>query len=217
MADQTLTSLDVFEALHSTPARRYLSKKDIPDKIIWELLDAAIRAPSGGNSQGWNWIILKDQEKKNQISKWYREGWHLAHGKRRQAIMDRSDSSDTLGPRNYLSAEYLANHIQEAPIWIIGTLRNTSDSKNPRAGSSIYGAVQNLMLAARAYGIGSTLTTLYAGHEKDVKDLLGIPDDATTMALIPLGYPDRGKWSQPKRQAVEEVTYWDSWGSVNER
>ena len=217
MADQTLTSLDVFEALHSTPARRYLSKKDIPDKIIWELLDAAIRAPSGGNSQGWNWIILKDQEKKNQISEWYREGWHLAYGERRQAIMDRSDSSDTLGPRNYLSAEYLANHIQEAPIWIIGTLRNTSGSKNPRAGSSIYGAVQNLMLAARAYGIGSTLTTLYAGHEKDVKDLLGIPDDATTMALIPLGYPDRGKWSQPKRQAVEEVTYWDSWGSVNER
>ena len=217
MADQTLTSLDVFEALHSTPARRYLSKKEIPNEIIWELLDAAIRAPSGGNSQGWNWIILKDQEKKNQISEWYREGWHLAYGKRRQAIMDRSDSSDTLGPRNYLSAEYLANHIQEAPIWIIGTLRNTSDSKNPRAGSSIYGAVQNLMLAARAYGIGSTLTTLYAGHEKDVKDLLGIPDDATTMALIPLGYPDRGKWSQPKRQAVEEVTYWDSWGSVNER
>ena len=60
MADQTLTSLDVFEALHSTPARRYLSKKDIPDKIIWELLDAAIRAPSGGNSQGWNWIILNN-------------------------------------------------------------------------------------------------------------------------------------------------------------
>ena len=217
MADQTIASLNVFEALHSTPARRYLSKKEIPDEIIWELLAAAIRAPSGGNSQGWNWIILKDQEKKNQISEWYREGWHLAYGKRRQAIMDRSDSSDTLGPRNYLSAEYLANHIQDAPIWIIGTLRNTSDSRNPRTGSSIYGAVQNLMLAARAYGIGSTLTTLYAGHEEDVKNLLGIPDDATTMALIPLGYPDKGKWSQPKRQAVEEVTYWDSWGNVNER
>ena len=217
MADQTITSLNVFEALHSTPARRYLSQKEIPDKIIWELLDAAIRAPSGGNSQGWNWIILKDQEKKNQISEWYREGWDLAYGKRRQAIMARSDSSDTLGPRNYLSAEYLANHIQEAPTWIIGTLRNTSASRNPRAGSSIYGAVQNLMLAARAYGIGSTLTTLYAGHEEDVKNLLGIPGDATTMALIPLGYPDRGKWSQPKRQAVEEVTYWDSWGNVNER
>ena len=183
MVDQTIASLNVFEALHSTPARRYLSKKEIPDEIIWELLDAAIRAPSGGNSQGWNWIILKDQEKKNQISEWYREGWHLAYGKRRQAIMDRSDSSDTLGPRNYLSAEYLANHIQDAPIWIIGTLRNTSDSRNPRTGSSIYGAVQNLMLAARAYGIGSTLTTLYAGHEEDVKNLLGIPDDATTRWL----------------------------------
>jgi nitroreductase len=217
MPEETLTTLNVLEALHSTPARRYLSTKEIPDRIIWDLLDAAIRAPSGGNSQEWNWIVLKDQEKKDQISEWYREGWQLAYGIRRQAIMDQSDSSDTLGPRNYLSAEYLANHIHEAPIWIIGTLRNTSNSGNPRAGSSIYGAIQNLMLAARAYGIGSTLTTLYAGHEEDVKHLLGIPDDAMTMALIPLGYPKKGKWSQPKRQAVEEVTHWDFWGNAKKR
>ena len=217
MPEETLTTLNALEALHSTPARRYLSTKEIPDRIIWDLLDAAIRAPSGGNSQEWNWIVLKDQEKKDQISEWYREGWQLAYGIRRQAIMDQSDSSDTLGPRNYLSAEYLANHIHEAPIWIIGTLRNTSNSGNPRAGSSIYGAIQNLMLAARAYGIGSTLTTLYAGHEEDVKHLLGIPDDAMTMALIPLGYPKKGKWSQPKRQAVEEVTHWDFWGNAKKR
>ena len=217
MPEETLTTLNVLEALHSTPARRYLSTKEIPDRIIWDLLDAAIRAPSGGNSQEWNWIVLKDQEKKDQISEWYREGWQLAYGIRRQAIMDQSDSSDTLGPRNYLSAEYLANHIHEAPIWIIGTLRNTSNSGNPRAGSSIYGAIQNLMLAARAYGIGSTLTTLYAGHEEDVKHLLGIPDDAMTMALIPLGYPKKGKWSQPKRQTVEEVTHWDFWGNAKKR
>ena len=217
MPEETLTTLNVLEALHSTPARRYLSTKEIPDRIIWDLLDAAIRAPSGGNSQEWNWIVLKDQEKKDQISEWYREGWQLAYGIRRQAIMDQSDSSDTLGPRNYLSAEYLANHIHKAPIWIIGTLRNTSNSGNPRAGSSIYGAIQNLMLAARAYGIGSTLTTLYAGHEEDVKHLLGIPDDAMTMALIPLGYPKKGKWSQPKRQAVEEVTHWDFWGNAKKR
>ena len=66
MTDQTSTTLNVLEALHSTPARRYLSKKKIPDTIIWELLDAAIRAPSGGNSQGWNWMVLKDQKKKDQ-------------------------------------------------------------------------------------------------------------------------------------------------------
>ena len=69
------------------------------------------------------------------------------------------------------------------------------------------------MLAARAYGIGATLTTLYANHENDVKELLSIPEDAMTMALIPLGYPDRGRWARPKRRAVEQVTYWNLWDS----
>jgi nitroreductase len=122
-----------------------------------------------------------------------------------------ADEEDSLGPRNYLSAEHLANHIQDAPVWIIPVLHDVAMSKNPRAGSSIYGAIQNLMLAARAYGIGSTLTTLHTAHESHVKKLLKIPDDALTMALIPLGYPNRGKWFQPKRKAVKDVTYWEFW------
>jgi len=65
------------------------------------------------------------------------------------------------------------------------------------------------MLAARAHGIGSTLTTLYTGHEADVRKLLGLPDDALTMALIPLGYPSRGRWSQPKRRPLDEVVFYD--------
>ena len=73
------------------------------------------------------------------------------------------------------------------------------------------------MLAARFHGIGATLTTLYAGHESDVKNLLGIPDDAMTMALIPLGYPSRGRWAQPKRQDVQEVTHWEKWDDHRNR
>ena len=70
-------------------------------------------------------------------------------------------------------------------------------ARSPRLGSSIYGAVQQLILAARAYGVGTTLTTLYSGHEEEVRELLGLPDDAMTMALIPMGYPARGRWTQP--------------------
>ena len=73
------------------------------------------------------------------------------------------------------------------------------------------------MLAARNYGIGSTLTTLYSGHENEVKELLGLPEDTMTMALIPLGYPSRGKWSQPKRQRVEDVTHWEHWNVHKQR
>ena len=73
------------------------------------------------------------------------------------------------------------------------------------------------MLAARAHGIGATLTSLYAGHEDEVKALLGLPDDANTMGLIPLGYPARGRWAEPKRQPVQEVTHWDRWGEHHAR
>ena len=119
--------------------------------------------------------------------------------------------------RNFLSAEHLANHISDAPVWIVPILRYISKSKSPITGSSIYGAIQNLMLAARAYGIGSTLTALHTAYEEDVKKILNIPDDAMTMALIPLGYPIKGKWSQPKRKPVESVTYWESWNTKKNR
>ena len=206
--------IDVLEAIHSTPARRYLKPDPIPDDVLWELLDAAIRGPSGGNTQSWGWLVIRDAETKRQIGEWYLEGWNAAYGGQRdQALSDDS----TLGRANYLSADHLANHIADAPVWVMPVLRGVAGGSNPRAGSSIYGAVQNLMLAARAHGIGATLTTLYGGHEDDVKKLLGLPDDAATMGLIPLGYPARGRWAQPKRRPVEEVTHWDKWGEKRER
>ena len=214
MNKNTPKDIGLMDALHSTPARRYLSEESIPDEIIINLLNAAIRAPSGGNNQGWGWLVLKDKLKKAQISEWYREGWDSAYGVRKSKILNKTDESDSLGPRNFLSAEHLANNIQHAPVWIIAILRDAATSKNPRAGASIYGAVQHLMLAARAYGIGATLTTLYSGHEDDVKRLLGIPNDAMTMALIPLGYPSKGRWSEPKRQPISEVAYMDNWGQA---
>ena len=205
--------LDVLEAIHSTPARRYLKPDPIPDDVLWEILDAAIRGPSGGNQQGWGWMVIRDAETKRQIAEWYLEGWTRAYGGQR----DESRSGDTtLGRVNYLSAGHLANHIADAPVWVMPVMRGAAGSGG-RNGGSIYGAVQNLMLAARAHGIGATLTTLYAGHEDDVRKLLGLPDDAATMGLIPLGYPARGKWAQPKRRPVDEVTHWEQWGEQRTR
>ncbi|MEE8337350.1 MAG: nitroreductase family protein [Dehalococcoidia bacterium] len=206
--------IDVLEAIHSTPARRYLKPDPIPDDVLWELLDAAIRGPTGGNAQGWGWLVIRDPETKRQIAEWYRDGWNSAYGGRRGDAL--SDDS-TVGRANYLSADHLSIHLAEAPVWVMPVLRGVAGSANPRAGSSIYGAVQNLMLAARAHGIGATLTTLYGAHEDDVKQLLGLPDDAVTMALIPLGYPARGRWAQPKRRPVEDVTHWEKWGEKRGR
>jgi nitroreductase len=216
MIDKKFPNLSLLEGIHSTPSRRYLSEELIDDEIIWNIIDAAIRGPSGGNKQAWGWIVIKDKNTKNQIAKLYLESWNKSYGNRRDSILNNLDN-DALGPRNFLSAEHLANHISDAPVWIVPILRYISKSKSPITGSSIYGAIQNLMLAARAYGIGSTLTALHTAYEEDVKKILNIPDDAMTMALIPLGYPIKGKWSQPKRKPVESVTYWESWNTKKNR
>lgn len=206
--------LDVLEAIHSTPARRFLKSDPIPDEVLWELLDAAIRGPSGGNAQGWGWVVVTDPEVKQKIQGWYLEGWEAAYGHRKEEILADPEGAG-LGRRNFLSAEHLANHIHEAPVWIMPIQRNARESR--MGGSSVYGAVQNLMLAARANGIGATLTSLYAGHEDDVDALLRLPEDAKTMGLIPLGYPARGRWAEPKRAPVETVTHWGQWGEHRDR
>jgi nitroreductase len=205
--------LSVLEALHSTPARRYLSPEPIPDDVLWAILDAAIRGPSGGNTQRWGWVVVTDQQVKDRVAAWYRENWEAAYGSRREQILSAPAGSLGLTPRGFLGAEHLAHHIQEAPVWIFAVLRGAADATSPRAGSSIYGAVQQLCLAARAYGVGTSLTTLYGGHEEELRELLGLPPDALTMALIPMGYPAKGRWAEPRRRPVEEVVHWDRWGA----
>ena len=217
MARPETEPLDVLDALHSTPSRRFLSTEPIPDEILWAILDAAVRGPSGGNQQQWGWVVVTDPDVKRRIAPWYREGWQRAYGARREDILGGPDQRDGMSHRTFLAAEHLAQHLEEAPVWIFPVLRHAAGSTNPRLGSSIYGAVQQLILAARAYGIGATLTTLYSGHEDDVRALLGLPDDALTMALLPLGYPARGRWSQPARVPLERVVHWDRWGATRER
>jgi nitroreductase len=208
------SELGALEALHSTPARRYLAPDPIPEDVLLAILDAAIRGPSGGNSQGWGWVVVTDAEIKKRVAVWYRENWEAAYGRRREEILSAPDGAPGLSRRGFLGAEHLAHHIEEAPVWVFAVLRGAAEASSPRIGSSIYGAVQQLCLAARAYGIGTSLTTLYGGHEDELRALLGLPDDALTMALIPMGYPAKGRWAQPKRRPVEEVVHWNRWGAL---
>jgi len=218
-ADEAATGqpLSALEALHSTPSRRYLAADPIPEEVLWAILDAAIRGPSGGNTQPWGWVVLTDQDVKRQVAGWYRANWEAIYGSRRDAILAGETESSGLTPRGYLGAEYLAHHLEEAPVWVFPVLRNAADATNPRLGSSIYGAAQQLCLAARAYGIGTSLTTLYGGHEDELRELLGLPADALTMALIPMGYPARGRWAEPRRRPVQEVVHWNRWGATRDR
>ncbi|GLY16664.1 oxidoreductase [Kineosporia sp. NBRC 101677] len=210
-------SLSVLDALHSTPSRRYLSDRPIPDDVLWAVLDAATRGPSGGNRQSWGWVVVTDATIKEQVAARYRDGWDRAYGSRREEVLNAPPTDAGMSPATYRAAEHLAHHLHEAPVWVIPVLRQAAGSTNPRLGSSIYGAVQQLQLAARAYGIGSTLTTFHVAYESEIGSLLGLPEDALTMALIPLGYPARGRWAQPRRLPVEQVVHFNRWGESRPR
>lgn len=214
MAPESLSALD---ALHSTPSRRYLAPDPIPDDVLWAVLDAAVRGPSGGNRQGWGWVVVTDPGVKRTVAGWYRENWERVYGSRREQILGAEPGAGGLTPAGFRGAEHLAHHLEDAPVWVFPVLRDAAGSTDPRLGSSIYGAVQHLCLAARAHGIGTSLTTLYGGHDDELRELLGLPADALTMALVPMGYPARGQWAQPARLPVEQVVHFDRWGATRAR
>ena len=203
--------MDFFETAYTQKAMRRLHPDDVADDDLWKILETATMAPNGGNRQPWNFVVIRDAEKKRKIGEWYLEAWNKTYGPAREAMLNDANMAKT-----FHSADYLANHLAEVPVLILATIKKDMVAIGPTLGASIYPAVQNLMLAARALGLGTTLTTLHKLHEADVKQLLGIPEDVETMALIPLGRP-KGKFGKPARLPVEKIVYWDNWHSNRER
>ena len=203
--------MDIFEAINTQRAMRRLKPDSVSDELIWKLLEAAIRAPNGGNRQPWNFIVIRDAETKKKIGEWYLDGWNKSYGLIRQAALANPETA-----KAFASADHLANHLAEVPVFIIATVNHSGVAPVSPPGASIYPAVQNLMLAARALGLGTTLTTIHRVREEEVKQLLGIPEGVETMALIPVGWP-KGKFGAGPRLPVEKVSYWEKWGQTAER
>lgn len=127
-------ALGVLEALHSTPARRYLSTEPIGDVVVQALLDAAIRGPSGGNSQQWAWIVVRDPDVKARIAEWYREAWEKHYGSRREQFRTAGTSGDGMSAAAFRAADHLAAHLEEAPVWIFPVLAGADNVVRPGHG-----------------------------------------------------------------------------------
>lgn len=205
--------MDIYEAIHTLRAMRRLKTDPIPEELVWKVLDAAIRAPSGGNQQPWAFIVVTDPAKKRQIGEWYLEEWNKTY-----AVAGVKDAmlANPAGARTFRSADHLANNIADVPVLIFAAVRGANVAATSGVGPNIFPAVQNLMLAARAEGLGTTLTTLHRAHEKDTRELLGIPDTFETLAMIPMGWP-KGKFASGFRRPVEDVTHWESWDHHKKR
>jgi nitroreductase len=206
--------MDILEAIYTTRAMRRLKPDPIPDTVLRAILDAAIRAPSGGNSQGWNFVVVRDAGLRARLAAIWRavaEEQLFAPGTPYVRLLESADPAVAGQTRRMLdSVRYLAEHMEDAPAIVIACIRTDGRSTGITTGSSIYPAVQNLMLAARAFGVGTTLTTIHRQRQDEVRALLGIPADVETAALIPLGYP-MGRWGVAKRRPLDKVAYGDRW------
>jgi nitroreductase len=207
-----MEEIGLFEAIYTQRAIRRLKPDPVPEPLIRRLIDAAVRAPSGGNRQPWAFVVIREPETKRQIGAWYLDAWNRTYGAIPQ---EERDAMTEAMRRTYRSAEHLAHHLAEAPVLILVCAREAPSPGGADAAGhygSIFPAVQNLLLAARGLGLGATLTTLHKLHEEEVKQLLGIPNEVETIALIPVGYPI-GKYGPNARRPVERVTHWERWGN----
>ncbi len=205
-----MADIDVFEAIHSQRSFTRFRPDPVPREAIDKIIDAATKAPNGGNRQPWEFIAITDPEVIAQVGGVYKDVWLNAQG--HEAPPDE--------PPAYKAARYLANHMPEAPALILmcvdhGATSSTADGEPFVRGSqasTIWPAAQNLFLAARALGLGTRLTTAHVRGEQKVKDILGIPEHVETVMLTPLGYP-RGNFGPVQRRPASEVMSYNRYGN----
>jgi nitroreductase len=226
-----MTEVGLFEAMYSARALRRLKPDPVPEEIITQILDAAIRAPSAGNSQLWGFVVVRDPEVRRQLGLIYRKASDIAKALY-QARGRPAHMSEEQYQRMMSSGAYLWEHMGDAPVLLVACLRDRPPPSREALpaevqaifeqellytdrirGASIYPAVQNIILACRAFGLGTLITTNHIRCEGEVKALLGIPDDAFTYALMPIGYPE-GKFGPVIRRPVNEVAFADHWSTA---
>jgi nitroreductase len=205
--------MDIHEALYTTRAMRRVRPDPIPEAVQARILDAAIRAPSGGNAQNWRFLLVDDPHVKAQLGPLYRDAigrlWQPAYRERLdRARATPKDSQSASLLRVQSSAQHLADHFEEVPLFLLAFTRGDT------SGSSIFPAVWSAQLAARAEGVGSALTSvLGAFHGEEAMQILGVPrGHGWVMACcVSFGYPT-GRWAVAPRRPVHEVAYRNAWG-----
>ena len=195
--------MDIYEALYTTRAMRRLKPDPIPYDAQARILDAAIRAPH--IAEGWRFILVDDPEIKAKLAPLYKQGMERMIGASLEAFAEMMKANPAL-ERTVKSGVHLAEHFAEVPLLLIGFSRT-------KEGSGIYPALWNAQLAARAEGIGSTLTGfIQSFFPNEAMEILGVPKDAGWYmhGVVPMGYP-LGKWGVGARKPVHEVAARNSW------
>ena len=213
----------VDELLTTTRAvrKRLDLERPVEPEVIEECLALATQAPTGGNNQGWRWLVVTDAEKRKRLAELYIDAWNMVYasaGEDRMATA-RPEMEQQMR-RVYRSADYLAQNLARVPVHVIPCILGALPEGTPSwmAAShlgSIIPAVWSFQLALRSRGLGSVYTTLHLAHEPEARELLGIPDTVTQVALIPVAYTKGTDFKPAERRPIGEITYWDAWKATH--
>jgi nitroreductase len=225
-----MPEIGLFEAIYSARSIRRLKPDPVPEELITAILDTAIRAPSAGDAQSWGFVVVRHPDQRRRLGAIYRkasniaEAMYAARGRPRHL-------SERQFARLLASGAHLWEHMGEAPVLIVpcshrptlppravlppdiaARWQDEVDYTDRIRGASIYPALQNIILACRGLGLGTVITTNHIRCEDEVKALLGIPEDVSTWALMPVGWPI-DKFGPLNRRPVAEVAHADRWGA----
>ena len=215
-----MAEIGLFEAMRTTRAVRRLRPDPVPDDVLRRVIEAATWAPSGGNRQPWRIIAVRNADTKLRLRDLYKGPWERYVSGQRKAFEALPEDARARRERMLRAADHLAEHLHEAPVILVfvfnPTLLAITDLNLGRpsivGGASVYPAVENLLLACRAEGLGCVLTTLLCLAEAEIRPLLALPEPWATCAFVPIGYPT-GKGHGPvSRRPVAEMAYLDRWG-----
>ena len=204
-------AMPLAEAMTTQRAVRRLLPDPVDDDVVLRCLDLAIHAPTGGNRQGWEFVVVRDPEVKHQLARLNRQAWSVY----RRLGAGRARRDPSLG-RIVDAVQWQADHFEEVPVVVVACLHGRSPTLAPPVvAASFYGsifpAIQNLLLAARAVGLGAALVTLPVWSVTLARRTLGLPRTVTPVAVIPLGWP-RGRYGPTSRRPVGEVVHVDRYG-----
>ncbi len=197
----------LFQSMYTARALRRFKPDPVPDDLLFQLMDAAIRAPSGQNAQDWRFICVRDQQVKNQMHEWAQTPWRRYQAR----YADKPEQIDSLPRSQRLSlrsVEHLVQHFRETPVVVIAC---GLTGRHSTPGGSIFPAIQNLLLAARGLGLSGSVFNFPLSHEQELRDLLKIPDTNDIFCVLPIGYPS-DHHGPVRRKPVKDVVYMNHFG-----
>jgi len=208
VTDNELSAIDHVLTTTRAVRKRLDLTRPVPRDVVLDCLRLAIQAPTGGNSQGWRWLVIDDAQKRAEIAALYKKRADPYLGGYRKL----SDNANPVLD----SSEYLMEHLHEVPVFVIPCILGRlpeSPSNEEAAGfyGSILPGVWNFQLALRSRGLGSVFTTLHLAYEREAGEILGIPETVTQAALIPVAYTVGTDFKPAARRPIDQITYWNGW------